>query len=144
MESKCDQLSMKMITDVTTKIRNLNLRADSMHPFLFHLMTAAYPASETLYFNKRCWKTENALHCRMHSVVKRQRYELRANSDVTGSKEAVQWTGARIEVPLFIYSLKFANTLIFGRHQSLYRHALLAVLLNSVLHACLLLDICVL
>jgi len=41
--------------------------------FLFYFMTAADPASETLYFNKRCWKGENALRRRMHSVVKRQR-----------------------------------------------------------------------
>jgi hypothetical protein len=29
----------------------------------------------------------------------------------------------------------FAKTLIFERHQSLYRHTVLVVLLNSVLHA---------
>jgi len=97
-----------------------------------------------VFYNKRCWKMENALHCRTHSVVKRQSLRVRDNSDVTGSKEAVHWTGARIKVPLLIYSLKFANILIFGRHQSLYGHALSAVLSNSVLHACLLLDICVL
>jgi len=66
---------MKMITDVTTKTRNLYLRADPTErdaPFLFFFTTAAHPASETMFFKKRYMKKENALHRRMHSIVKRQ------------------------------------------------------------------------
>lgn len=108
-----------------------------MHHFLFCLMMAAHSASETLFLTRDDGKRK------IHSGVKRPRTSLsqfRRNRIRRGG--AMNW--GPHQSSLVYYSLKFAKTSISGRHQSLYRHTLSAILLNSVLHAYLLLYIYVL
>jgi hypothetical protein len=95
MENKCYQLSMMMITDVTTKIRNLKsagrfngagctIFCSTLCRLQIHFPKSCFFLKQEMIEKGKCFTRSHALGCQAPTL------RVGANSDVTGSEEAVQ------------------------------------------------------